>query len=137
MSISIENSIQCVGLPIIVTSTKPHLNFLVDTGASHNVIFSFVYEGLPDFFTELETERNTFGIEGNMVKSQEVKAIITFGEKPSETTFAVIEADEAVNHMEEANGFQLHGILGVDFLTRNKWIIDFDKLQIIIPDEQG
>ena len=134
MSISIANSIQCVGLPIIVTSTKPHLNFLVDTGASHNVIFSFVYEGLPDFFTELETERNTFGIEGNMVKSQEVKAIISFGKNPSETVFSVIEADEAVTHLEEANGFQLHGILGVDFFTKNKWIIDFDKLQIIIPN---
>lgn len=130
MSISIANSIQCVGLPIIVTSTKPHLNFLVDTGASHNTIFSFVYEGLPDYFTELETERNIFSIDGNIMNSQEVKAIITFGEKPSETVFSVIEAEEAVNHMEEANGFQLHGILGVDFLTKNKWIIDFDKLQI-------
>lgn len=130
MSISIANSVQCVGLPIIVTSTKPHLNFLVDTGASHNVIFSFVYQGLQDFFTELETERNTFGIDGNMIKSQEVKAIITFGEKSSDTIFSVIEADEAVSQLEEANGFQLHGILGVDFLTKNKWIIDFDKLQI-------
>lgn len=130
MSIQLSDIINAVGLPIIVTSTKPHLNFLVDTGASHNAIFSFVYVGLPDYFTELDTERNIFGIEGNMVKSQEVKAIITFGEKPSETVFSVIEADEAVNHMEEANGFQLHGILGVDFLTRNKWIIDFDKLQI-------
>lgn len=135
MDLTIANSIRCVGLPIIVTSTKPHLNFLVDTGSSHNVIFSFVYEGLQDYFTELDTERNIFGIEGNMVKSQEVKAIITFGEKPSETIFSVVEADEAVNHMEEANGFQLHGILGVDFLTKNKWIIDFDKLQIIIPYE--
>lgn len=135
MSISIANSIQCVGLPIIVTSIKPHLNFLVDTGASHNVIFSFVYEGLPDFFTELETERNTFGIDGNMVMCQEVKADITFGEKPSETIFSIVDADEAVRHLQEQNGFQLHGILGVDFLTKNKWIIDFDKLQIIIPNE--
>lgn len=130
MSISIANSIECVGLPIIVTSTKPHLNFLVDTGASHNVIFSFVYDGLPEFFKKLDSKRDTFGIEGYMVKSQEVKATITFGEKQSDTIFSVIEADEAVKHLEEANGFQLHGILGVDFLTRNKWIIDFNKLQI-------
>lgn len=130
MSISIANSIQYVGLPIIVTSTKPHLNFLVDTGASHNVIFSFVYEGLSDFFTLLETERNTFGIDGNMMKSQEVKAVVTFGELQTETIFSVVEANEAVNHLEESNGFQLHGILGVDFLTKNKWIIDFKKLQI-------
>lgn len=130
MSISIANSIQYVGLPIIVTSTKPHLNFLVDTGASHNVIFSFVYEGLSDFFTLLETERNTFGIDGNMMKSQEVKAVVTFGELQTETIFSIVEANEAVNHLEESNGFQLHGILGVDFLTKNKWIIDFKKLQI-------
>lgn len=135
MDLTIANSIQCVGLPIIVTSTKPHLNFLVDTGASHNVIFSFVYEGLLDFFTKLGTEGTTFGIEGNMIKTQEVKAVITFGEKSYETVFSVIEADEAVNHLEESNGFQLHGILGVDFLTKNKWIIDFDKLKITLPSE--
>lgn len=130
MSISIVNSIQYVGLPIIVTSTKPHLNFLVDTGSSHNVIFSFVYEGLQNLFTELETERNIFGIEGNIVSNKEVKAMITFRDKTSDTIFSVVQADEAVQHLQEQNGFQLHGILGIDFLTRNKWIIDFDKLQI-------
>lgn len=130
MPISIANSIQYVGLPIIVTSTKPHLNFLVDTGASHNVIFSFVYEGLPDFFKELETERTTFGIEGKMVTHKEVKTTITFGDKPSDTIFSIVQADEAIQHLQDQNGFQLHGILGIDFLTKNKWIIDFNNLQI-------
>lgn len=128
--ISISNSIQCVGLPIIVTSTKPHLNFLVDTDASHNAIFSFVHEGLPNYFKELETERNTFGIEGKMVVYKEVKAMITFGDQPSDTIFSIVQADEAIQYLQDQNGFQLHGILGIDFLTKNKWIIDFNNLQI-------
>lgn len=130
MSISIANSIIHVGLPIIVTSTKPHLNFLVDTGASHNVIFSFVYEGLPNFFTELDTERETFGIDGNIFTNKEVKAMITFGDKTSDTIFSIVNADDAVQHLQEQNGFQLHGILGVNFLTQNKWILDFNNLCI-------
>lgn len=44
--------------------------------------------------------------------------------------FSVIDVNQSVNHMEEVNGLQLYGILGVDFLTNNTLIIDFDKLQI-------
>lgn len=131
MAISISDSIKCVGLPIILTSSKPHLNFLIDTGASHNVIFSFVYEGLPDYFSLLDSEKSMYGIEGNVVNNRQVKATIEIENTKAETTFSVLEADEVVYRMQHENGFQLHGILGSEFLADNKWIIDFDNLQII------
>lgn len=131
MAISISNSIECVGMPIIVTSSKPHLTFLVDTGANFNSIFSFVCEGLPDFFTPLGTENNMYGIEGNVVSNSMVKATIEFENTRSETVFSVLNADSVVKRLHEDNGFQLHGILGSQFLKANKWIIDFGKLEII------
>lgn len=130
MPISIANSIDCVGLPIIVTSSKPHLTFLVDTGANFNSIFSFVYEGLPDFFTLLDTENTMYGIEGHMVDTFQVKTTVEFENTKTETVFSVLEADNVVQRLQEENGFQLHGILGSDFLKRNKWIIDYGKLEI-------
>ncbi|WP_297071227.1 hypothetical protein [uncultured Duncaniella sp.] len=131
MAISISDSIQCVGLPIIVTSSKPHLNFLIYTGASHNVIFSFVYEGLPDYFNLLDSEKSMYGIEGNVVNNRQVKATIEIENTKAETIFSVLEADEVVYRMQQENGFQLHGILGSEFLADNKWIIDYDNLQIL------
>lgn len=130
MSISIADSIQFVGMPIIVTSSKPHLNFLVDTGANFNSVFSFVYEGLPDYFTPLDTEKSMYGIEGNVVNNIQVKATIEFENTKAETIFSVLEADEVVQRLQAENGFQLHGILGSEFLKNNRWIIDFDKLEI-------
>lgn len=130
MSISIANSIQCVGIPIIVSTSRPHLNFLVDTGASLNVIFSFVYDGLPNFFTPLDSEMSTFGIEGNIVNNCQVKATIEFENTKAETVFTVLQADEVVQRLQDENGFQLHGILGSEFLTNNRWIIDYNKMEI-------
>lgn len=47
-------SIAKVGLPLVVTSSSPHLCFLVDTGASHNIIFSFVLEALNNEYKQME-----------------------------------------------------------------------------------
>ena len=43
MEYPIHHTISKVGLPLIVTSDSPKLCFLVDTGATHNILFSFVY----------------------------------------------------------------------------------------------
>lgn len=131
MAISIQSSLQYVGLPIIVTSSKPHLNFLIDTGASHNVIFSFVYEGLPDYFKPLDCEKSMYGIEGNVVSNRQAKALIEFENTKDETTFSILEADEVVQRLQVENGFQLHGILGCEFLSHNNWIIDFKHSEIL------
>lgn len=131
MTISIANSINCVGLPIIVTTSYPYLNFLIDTGANLNSIFDFVYEGLPDFFTPLESKQSQYGIEGNEMSYSMAKATIEFNDTKAETAFSVMNADRVVRRLQEDNGFQLHGILGTQFLKDNKWIIDFGKLEII------
>ncbi|MCM1076991.1 MAG: hypothetical protein NC411_06490 [Bacteroides sp.] len=131
MSISIESSIKCVGMPVIVSTSSPHLNFIVDTGANINSIFSFVYDGLPDYFTRLDTAKSVFGISGSRNSSIEVKAFIEFENTKAETVFSVIECNEVVRSLQEDFGFQLHGFIGSKFLKDNKWIIDFDKLEII------
>lgn len=131
MSISIAESIRCVGLPIIVTTSEPHLNFLVDTGANFNSIFSFVFEGLPDFFELLGTETTIYGIEGNVVSARQVHAIIGFENTTADTVFTVIDDDTVVDKLQNENGFQLHGIIGSSFLKANKWILDFANLEII------
>lgn len=131
MSISISNSINCVGLPIIVTSSKPHLNFIVDTGSNLNFIFDFVHDGLENYFVPIEsTTTETISVNGKIEDSPVVKGTLEFDGKVSEVEFSVINADDVVKRFQEKNGFQLHGFLGVPFLVANKWILDFDKMEI-------
>lgn len=131
MSISISNSINCVGLPIIVTSSKPHLNFIVDTGSNLNFIFDFVHDGLENHFVPIEsTTTETISVNGKIEDSPVVKGTLEFDGKVSEVEFSVINADDVVKRFQEKNGFQLHGFLGVPFLVANKWILDFDKMEI-------
>ena len=41
---------------------------------------------------------------------------------------------DAIRQIQEETGVQIHGILSTDFLVKNKWILDFDKLTIRTTD---
>ena len=101
MKYLLHHTISKVGLPLIVTSTKPSLCFLIDTGATNNVIFSFAYEHLK-----------------------------SVGNIHTTSIYSVLDSHKAVATIQNETGIQIHGILGIPFLTQNKWILDFNKLTI-------
>ena len=35
-----------------------------------------------------------------------------------------------ISQVQDETGVQVHGVLGVQFLIENKWIVDFEKLEI-------
>lgn len=131
MEHSIQHSISKVGLPLIVTSSKPSLCFLIDTGATHNVIFSFVIENLKNIFRVSENQSSIMGIEGEIRKTPSITAIISFGEVETSAIYSVLDNDKAVASIQNETGIQIHGILGIPFLMQNKWILDFNNLKII------
>lgn len=126
----LEYSISKVGLPLIVTSSKPHLCFLIDTGATHNIIFSYVHKELSDSFISTQDTTHIMGIEGVASEAKQMEAIIAFEEKEIKTTFSILDATRAILQIQNEHGVQIHGILGVPFLTQNKWIIDFKNLTL-------
>lgn len=130
MNIPIEYSLIKLGLPLIVTSSKPNLCFLIDTGATHNIVFSYVYEELPQYFSVLQDTSCLMGIEGTQQKANQVDTSISFDNKESRVTFSVMEANAAILQVQKESGVQIHGILGIPFLTQNKWILDFNKLSV-------
>lgn len=131
MEHSIQHSISKVGLPLIVTSSKPSLCFLIDTGATHNVIFSFVIEYLKNIFRVSENQSSIMGIEGEIRKTPSITANISFGEVETSAIYSVLDNDKAVASIQNETGIQIHGILGIPFLMQNKWILDFNNLKII------
>lgn len=130
MNISLKYQIEKIGLPLIVTSSKPNLCFLIDTGATHNIVFSYVYEELPQLFSPLDNTSRMIGIEGEEKNVELVETTLSIENKEATATFSVMDATRAVIHVQQESGIQIHGILGIPFLTQNKWILDFNKLTL-------
>ena len=128
--ISLQYPIDKIGLPLIVTSSKPHLCFIIDTGATHNIVFTYVYKELSDIFTTTQKTLSLMGIDGVSNEVNQVEAVIAFEDKDIKTSFSILDATRAVRQIQNEHGVQIHGILGIPFLTQNKWVLDFNKLNV-------
>ena len=119
MEFPLTLGLQKTGLPLIVTSGKlKNLCFLVDTGATHNVLFTYVFEHFKNEFKVLEEHQSTMGIEGNYKECPTIEATFTFEGIDYTSTFTVLDATNAVAQIQE------------ETVVKNKWILDFDKLTI-------
>ena len=67
-----------VGLPLICTTDN--LIFLVDTGASNSVLFTYVYEHLKERFTDVSGGFKIMGMEGNYVAGANIAGFLKVAE---------------------------------------------------------
>lgn len=131
MKFPLTLGLQKTGLPLIVTSGKlKNLCFLIDTGATNNILFTYVYEHFKDEFRVLEDKQKIMGIEGEYKEASVIEATFNFEGIDYTSTFSVFNGSDAIRQVQEETGVQIHGILSTDFLVKNKWILDFDKLII-------
>ena len=134
MRFSLNFGIEKTGMPLILTSgKKKNVCFLIDTGSTHNTLFSFVYEHFKDDFRIIEEDQKTMGIESRFQDSTTVEGTFNFDGTEYTSTFAVVKANDAIAKIQEETGVQLHGILGIPFLMENKWKIDFEKMIVSCP----
>ena len=134
MRFSLNFGIEKTGMPLILTSgKKKNVCFLIDTGSTHNTLFSFVYEHFKDDFRIIEEDQKTMGIESRFQDSTTVEGTFNFDGTEYTSTFAVVKANDAIAKIQEETGVQLHGILGIPFLIENKWKIDFEKMIVTCP----
>lgn len=120
------------GLPLILTSGGlKNICFLIDTGSTHNIIFDFVYEHFKDEFKKIGGSQLVMGIEGEYKETSTIEATFNFEGVDYTSTFSVLNASDAIKQVQDETGVQIHGILGVKFLMKNKWIIDFEKQKAI------
>lgn len=130
MRYQLQYPLEKVGLPLIVTSSKPTLCFLIDTGATHNVIFSFVLESVKESVSFVDSSNTIMGIEGNSTDVQQIEMSLDFQDNQSKSIFSVIDANNAISKIQTECGIQIHGILGIPFLIQNEWILNFKQLKI-------
>lgn len=131
MEYPIHYGLEKAGLPLILTTENPkNLCFLIDTGSTNDVIFDFVYEHFNEHFSPTSGSQNIMGINGSLKSSFFVNAELHFDDLRYKATFVVLEANDAIIQVQAETGIQIHGVLGVPFLVKNKCLIDFDKLII-------
>lgn len=129
-------SIAKTGLPLITielttdAGNKGNLCFLIDTGATINIIYKFVCKHFTKSFIELEGSSSMIGFEGQEHKTQYVGITFQQDGKEYSGVFSVLEEYKGMKHIEKESGIQVHGVLGMPFLTANGWIIDLNKLVI-------
>lgn len=132
MEFPLTFGLQKVGLPLIITSGKlKNICFLIDTGATHNTLFDFVYEHFKKEFKLLDGTYKTMGIEGHYQEVSMIEATFNFEGKDYSSVFAVLDASDAVKQVQKETGIQIHGVLGTTFLLENNWIIDFEQMKVI------
>ena len=73
---------------------------------------------------------NLMGIEGHYKETPIIEATFNFEGMDYTSTFSILEANEAISQVQDETGVQIHGVLGIKFLLENKWIVDFEKLEI-------
>lgn len=135
MKFPLTLGLQKTGLPLIITSGKlKNLCFLIDTGATHNIIFTYVYEHFKSEFKSLDENQIIMGIEGNYEGTPTIEATFNFEGIDYTSTFSVLDASDTIAQVQEETGVQIHGILSTDFLVKNKWILDFDTYNVICND---
>ena len=76
-----------------------------------------------------------FGLEGKPMPTQIVSGDFLLGGTLTTIQFHVLNDSSSSKKVEEDLGFQLHGILGIDFMLANNWMIDIANQRIIVDDQ--
>lgn len=135
MKYSIAAGIQNLSMPLLnVKIANMKLTFLIDTGATHNVIASFVYEQMKDAFVLLNEKNKMRGIEGNSKETPIVEALVIIAGAGIRTKFSVVNMNNTIIQLQDETGLQLHGFLGIPFLMDNKCILNFCNQEITIGE---
>lgn len=135
MKYSIAAGIQNLSMPLLnVKIANMKLTFLIDTGATHNVIASFVYEQMKDAFVLLNEKNKMRGIEGNSKEAPIVEALVIIAGAGIRTKFSVVNMNNTIIQLQDETGLQLHGFLGIPFLMDNKCILNFCNQEITIGE---
>lgn len=128
------------GLPLIAVEMEGNnLCFLVDTGATLNLLDKRVYEHLNKNKVQESKPVDSitnFGIDGVETKAPRVEQIFKFENGLFKTKFTIFDTSTAFNKVEEESGIQIHGIIGNEFLLENEWILDYQKLAIYNQDSE-
>lgn len=126
-ALSFKEAMDLTNLPVVTFyHGRQKLNMLLDTGSTDNIISKEYLDKI--YFTSTGEKRPLFGKEGNIVYDDVVSTTLSYS--GLHFTIPVVAADmaEAFSIIKNESGVTIHGILGSNFFTRYRYVLDFDKL---------
>lgn len=122
--ISFKESLDLVGIPVITFyQGNNKFNFILDSGASNCVINEYCLKDLQ--YENCKELSEIFGYDGIKSVKNNVKIKIYFKNNIFESDFVAMDMREAFNSIKKDHGVTIHGILGSDFLSKYKYIMDY------------
>ena len=70
-----------------------------------------------------------FGVEGNYTKVNLTVISLFYNGIEYANDFMISNLDKPFNNIKSESGVTIHGILGNNFFTRNKSILDFEEMK--------
>lgn len=128
IKVSFEDTMEKAGIPIVsFHQNDKHFDFIIDTGATYSVINSNSLKDL--IYIKLDEDGAIYGIEGDLKKTYLIGAALYIDECEFTEVFQIanVPGIEAINNLYNIN---VIGILGSTFLTKYRFIIDYEKLYI-------
>lgn len=125
---SIKESLDLTRLPIITFEHNGNkLNFLLDTGSTESHICKSASNKLTGSINEAKYSFTAANGGGNNVNN-EINTTLHYKKSEFKTTLLINKMlDISFEDVRKNTGVILHGILGSDFLTQHKYILDFAK----------
>lgn len=127
-NISFMESIKLTGMPIIsFTSNGKTLNFLLDTGSTYSIINSSELDSSL-IARKLDAESTVYGLDGVAKDGGMVEILLSYKDRVFSVQFMSIDMLDTFAKMKSHFGVTLHGILGVDFFDKYKYVLDFNSM---------
>ena len=132
ISFPISFGISKVGLPLVPIMIGDYaLCLIIDTGSTLSLLDSSVADRLGDLAKNKNSNNCIVGIDGRYTQIEKsVDLTFNIGKHSFSHSFSCESLFEALIKFELESDIQVHGILGNDFLLKNKWIVDFNRLEV-------
>lgn len=126
-ALSFRDSMSLTELPV-VTFYNGHkkLNLLLDTGSSECIINKTCLDTI--WYKETDSYKEVFGMEGNIVRNPVISTIISYSGLKFDIDMVAMDMTQAFDAIKKESGVTIHGILGSNFFSRYRYVLDFDKL---------
>lgn len=131
---SIKESLDLVGLPIITfellknDNSVEKMNFILDTGATCSFI-NKKWEDILETSEDISYDSIT-GFGGTVEDVVSKKVTLYYNDKEFNEVFCFVDLEDSFNEVKQNTGVQLHGIVGSNFFSKYRYIIDFNDLKI-------
>lgn len=127
-NMSFMDSLNLTGLPIICfNGIGQTVNMVLDTGSNVSIIDINVLD-IIEHTKGKESIEGIIGVSGEIGESSNINVSLTYKEMEFNFECFANDISATVSAVKQEYGVTIHGLLGTDFFTKYKYIIDFNEM---------